>query len=80
MKEYEDIKQRISELSEKDKRFFDRVLAVDVGRYDFTTSTMLLVSTVYNNNALNAFNFIYKIGFMRGRNAEKRRVMGVNHE
>lgn len=72
--EYKAIKERISKLSEKDRRFFNRVETINTRRCGFTCSEMLLVAKIYNNNALNSFNFIFKIGFIREKNQKNKKT------
>lgn len=70
---YEEIQKRKRALSEKDKRLFERISKVKIGRYDDVSSeTVLVIADVYGNNAINAFNSIYRLGFMKGVNAAKR--------
>lgn len=65
--------RRKSELPEKDKRLFEQLEKVKIGRYDVTCSTVLMIAKVYQNNAINAFNTIFTLGFMKGQRAEKAR-------
>lgn len=65
--------RRKSELPEKDKRFFKQLEKVKIGRYDVTCSVVLMIAEVYQNNAINAFNTIFTLGFMKGQTAEKAR-------
>lgn len=41
--------------------------------YDVTCSVVLMIAEVYQNNAINAFNTIFTLGFMNGQRAEKAR-------
>ncbi len=63
---YLDIQQRKSELPEKDKRLFEELKSVEIGRYDVSCSTVLMIADVYQNSAVNAFNTIFRLGFMKG--------------
>lgn len=65
--------RRKNELPEKDKRLFEQLEKVKIGRYDVTCSVVLMIAEVYQNNAINAFNTIFTLGFMNGQRAEKAR-------
>ncbi len=65
--------RRKDELPEKDKRLFEQLERVKIGRYDVTCSVALMIAEVYQNNAINAFNTIFALGFMKGQRAEKAR-------
>lgn len=68
--------RRKSELPEKDKRLFEQLEKVKIGRYNVTCSTAMMIVEVYQNNAINAFNTIFTLGFMKGQRAEKARQKG----
>lgn len=63
--------RRKDELPEKDKRLFEQLEKVKIDRYDVTYSVVLMIAEVYQNNAINAFNTIFTLGFMKGQRAEK---------
>lgn len=65
--------RRKSELSEKDKRLFEQLENVKIENYDVCISTVGMIADVYQNNAINAFDTIYRLGFMKGQRAEKAR-------
>lgn len=65
--------RRKSELPEKDKRLFEQLEKVKIGRYDVTCSVICMIAEVYQNNAINAFDTIFTLGFMKGQRAEKAR-------
>lgn len=65
--------RRKDEFPEKDKRLFEQLKNVKVGRYDVTCPIVLMIAEVYQNNAINAFGTIFKLGFMKGQRAEKAR-------
>ena len=69
---YLEIQRRKSELSGKDKRLFEQLEAVEIGNYDVSASIMLTIANVYRNNALNAFNTIFRLGFLQGMRKGKR--------
>lgn len=71
---YAEIQRRKSELSEKDKRLFERLEAIEIGRYDVSTSTMLTIANVYQNSALNAFDTIFRLGFLKGMRKGKKEI------
>lgn len=68
---FSETQRRISELPEKDKRLFEQLRKVKLGRYDVTCSVVLMIAKVYQNNAINAFDTIFTLGFMKGQRAEK---------
>lgn len=65
--------RRKSELPEKYKKLFEQLEKVKIGRYDVECSVAFMIAEVYQNNAINAFNTIFKLGFMKGQRAEKAR-------
>lgn len=65
--------RRKSELPEKDKKLFEQLEKVNIGRYDVACSVVCMIAEVYQNNAIDAFNTIFKLGFMKGQRAEKKR-------
>lgn len=65
--------RRKSELPEKDKRLFEQLEKVKIGRYDVAYSVVLMIAEAYQNNAIDAFNTIFTLGFMKGQRAEKAR-------
>ena len=65
--------KRKSELPEKDKKLFEQLEKVKIGRYDVMCSVVLMIAEVYQNNAINAFDTIFRLGFMKGQRAEKAR-------
>ena len=69
---YFEIQKRKSELSEADKKLFERLEAVEIGRYDVSSSIVLMIANVYSNNAINAFSTIFRLGFMKGIRKGKR--------
>ena len=44
-----------------------------IGRYAVACSIVLMIAEVYQNNAINAFGTIFRLGFMKGQRAEKAR-------
>lgn len=69
---YLEIQRRKSELSEKDKKLFEQLEAVEIGRYDVSCSTVLMIADVYHNNAINAFGTIFRLGFLKGMRKAKK--------
>lgn len=65
--------RRKSELSEKNKKLFEQLEKVKIGGYDVACTTVLMIADVYQNNAINAFGTIFRLGFMKGQRAEKAR-------
>ncbi len=68
---YQETQRRKSELSEKDKRLFEQLKRVKIGRYDVDYHTLVMITKVYDNNAINSFDTIFRLGFMKGQRAEK---------
>lgn len=66
-------KRRKAALPEKDKRLFRQLERVEIGRYNVTSSVILMIADVYQNNAIDAFDTIFSLGFMKGQRAEKAR-------
>ena len=71
-KSYNDIKQNKAKLPEKGKRLFEQLEAVEIGRYDVDSHTILMIANVYQNNAINAFNTIFRLGFLKGMRKAKK--------
>ena len=69
---YLEIQRMKNELSEKDKRLFEQLEKVEVGNYDVNSSTMLMIANVYQNNAINAFSTIFRLGFLKGMRKARR--------
>lgn len=65
--------RRKNELAEKDKQLFEQLEKVKIGRYAVACSIVLMIAEVYQNNAINAFGTIFRLGFMKGQRAEKAR-------
>ena len=72
-KVYQETQRRKSELPEKDKRLFEQLEKVRVGRYNVSCSVILMIAEVYGNSAIDFFNSIFRLGFMKGQRAEKAR-------
>lgn len=73
-KAYLDTQRRIAELPEKEKKLFDSISKVDIGNYGVRCSVLIMIAGIYNNNAINAFNDIFRLGFMKGQRAERQRL------
>lgn len=69
--------RRKNELPEKDKRLLKQLEKVKIGRYDVSCSVILMLAEVYQNNMIDAFNTIFRLGFMKGQRAEKARQKAV---
>ena len=59
---YLEIQRRKSELSEKDKKLFEQLEAVEIGRYDVSCSTVLMIADEYHNKAINACGTKIRLG------------------
>jgi len=69
---YLETQRRKSELSKKDKQLLEQLELVEIGNYDVSFSTALTIANVYQNNAINAFSTIFRLGFLKGmRKAQK---------
>ena len=66
-------KARREELNGKDKKMFETIEKVKLGRYSANCDEALTIAKVYNNNALNSFHHIFCFGFLKGVRAEKAR-------
>lgn len=73
-KAYLDTQRRIAELPEKEKKLFDSISKVDIGNYGVRCSVLLMIANVYNNSAINAFDMIFKLGFMKGGRSMKNKI------
>lgn len=71
---YREIQRRKDALPEKDKMVFEQLEKVDTGKYDVTCSVVLMIAEAYQNNAINAFDTIFTLGFMKGQRSEKARL------
>ena len=69
----------IANLNKKDKELFDRISAFKTpDRYDMRTNELLMVAGIYENNAVNAGNTLFKYGFIKGiRYAKKQLKRGM---
>lgn len=77
-KKYEEIQRRKEELTVKDKRLLKRITDTEVGRYDVGSRITMMIAEVHNNNAINAFDTIFKLGFMRGEKSMKNKMKRDN--
>lgn len=68
------IQKRKDELPEKYKKLFKQLERIKIGRYDTSYSVMMTIAEVYQNNALNAFSTIFRLGFMKGQRAERAKM------
>lgn len=66
--------KRKDELPEKYKKLFKQLERIKIGRYDTSYSVMMTIAEVYQNNALNAFSTIFRLGFMKGQRAERAKM------
>jgi hypothetical protein len=64
-------KARREALEGKEKKLFEMIEDVEVGRYSASVSEVLAIAKVYNNNAINSFHSIFCFGFIKGQRAEK---------
>ena len=65
--------ERRNALEGEEKRLFEQIEAVDIRNYAPTSSEVLCITKVFNNNAINSFLYIFKLGFLKGQRAEKNR-------
>lgn len=66
--------RRKEQLSKSEKRLFEHLEKVNTGGYDVTVSVVLMIAEIYQNNAINAFNTIFTLGFLKGQRAERARL------
>ena len=71
---YQETQRRKNVLSEKDKKLFRQLKQVEIGRYDVTFYTVCMIAELYQNNAINAFDTIFRLGFMKGQRSEKAKL------
>lgn len=79
---WHEINARIACLEPKERAFFDKIKSVNAGRYDVDSMTVITLCSIYSNNAIEAFNTIFQLGFMQGQKAEKaeEKKRGRNNE
>ena len=63
-KTYAETQERIKNLSEKDRLLLEELKEVDTD--GVPCSTVLMIAEIYQNNAINAFMTIFKLGFLKG--------------
>ena len=79
-RQYLAIQAKKAGLDDKNKKLFNQLEQIELGRYDVSGSTMLMIADVYNNNATNSFNTVFKLGFLQGQKSEKaRRIKHVKN-
>lgn len=70
---YQETQRRKNELSENDRRLFEQLGQLKIGRYAVSYHTLVMIAEVYDNNAINSFDTIFRLGFLKGQRAEKAR-------
>ena len=70
---YQEIQRRKQELPEEDKRLFEQLDQLNIGRHGASYHTLIMIAKVYDNNAINSFDTIFRLGFLKGQRAEKGR-------
>ncbi len=70
---YQETQKRKQKLPEKDKRLFEQLDQLEIGRYAVSYHTLVMIAEVYDNNAVNSFDTIFRLGFLKGQRAEKAR-------
>lgn len=65
---------RYAALSDKDKRYFDQLRAVDVGNYGACMNEALKIAKLYDNNLLKGFDIVFALGFRAGQRQVKKVV------
>lgn len=70
---YQETQRRKNELPEKDKRLFEQLDQLEIGRYAVSYHTLVMIAEVYDNNAMNSSDTIFRLGFLKGQRAEKAR-------
>ena len=72
---YKQYQDNISKLDKKGKELFDRVGAFKTpDRYDMRCDEILMVASVYENNAVDASNIFFKYGFIKGMRYAKKQL------
>lgn len=72
---YFETQKRKSELHEKDKKLFEKIEKVKIGHYDVSGQTILMIAHVYQNNAIDAFSAIFRLGFLKGERKARKECM-----
>ena len=72
-KAYQETQRKKSKLPEKDKRLLEKLNQLKVERYGVSCRTLEMIAEVYDNNAINSFDTIFRLGFLKGQQAEKAR-------
>ena len=70
-KKHEATKNRIANLQGKDKRIYEKISKVKMGRYSPLMSEVLCIVDVHQNNAINASYDLLALGFLKGQRAAK---------
>lgn len=70
---YEETKARRESLEGKDKKLFELLEGVDIGNYSPSCSEIMVIASVYDNNAINSCMSFFRLGFVKGQRAEKAR-------
>lgn len=77
-KRYLETMKRKGELPEKYKKLFKKIESIEFGNYGVSCEVMLLISYVYEGNAINAFNTIFGLGFIKGQAQAKKQFEKEN--
>ena len=70
---YLEIQRRKDELPEKDKQLLKQLSRLKIGRYCASWHTLVMIAEIYDNNAIDCFDTIFRLGFLKGQRAEKAR-------
>lgn len=69
---YKRLQEKKANLPEHDKKWLDKIHAYKINiRYDVKTDKMKMLAELYNNSMLDAFNTIFRIGYIAGQKALK---------
>ena len=73
---YHRIQEKKSNLSKSDSAWLKEVEAYPIDeRFDTETSKMALLFEIFNNNLLDGFNTVFRIGYIAGQKAHEEKGM-----
>lgn len=71
--QFDEIQRKKAALTGKDAKLMEQIEAVDVGSYSVKCSVVKMLADIYDNNFVNAFFDMFRLGFMKGQRAERNR-------
>jgi len=64
-------KQRYEALSQRDKRFIDKIKSVETGNYGLRVSDILIIANQGNGSSIEGLFDAFKYGFLKGQRAAR---------